>query len=55
MNVKFKTNFCLQYFLPPEDLSLEVKSRDVHLILELLGEEDWDSVVKYRHVNKEKK
>ena len=21
----------------------------------LLGEEDWDSVVKYRHVNKEKK
>ena len=25
------------------------------LPLELIGEEDWDSLVKYRHVNKEKK
>ena len=25
------------------------------LHLELIGEEDWDNVVKYRHVNKEKK
>ena len=36
------------------DLFLEIHVIIV-LYLELLGEEDWDSVVKYRHVNKEKK
>ena len=36
------------------DLFLDVKCRKA-LHLELLGQEDWDSVVKYRHVNKEKK